>query len=220
MRGFRPVESPALTQAASASARAYLELRRMIVHHEIQPGTVINEVDTAAQLDVSRTPIREALRTLLNDGLVEEGSRRQLAVTRLSPDTAREVALMRTTLERLVSREAATNAGASDIDQLRLIMIRTRRAIEADDHNAILDEGEEFHIQLARSAHMPLVVDFLTRLCGLSRLIEAPPVPYWVHLLDAHDAIIAALDRKDPDEVEAAMDGDLQALSQQRPAIP
>lgn len=214
MRGFRPQPHQPAPARTPAAARAYTELRRKILHGELPSGTLLTEADTATLLGVSRTPVREALRELLNEGLLEEGPRRQVAVATASPELNREVCLMRAALERLAVREAATRCDDSDLDQLRLIMIRTRRALAADDTNTYLDCDDEFHLHIARAAGLTLVEDTLHRLRGFIRL--AGLATGWsadslAHSADEHDAIIDALDTHDPDTAERAITQHLAA---------
>jgi DNA-binding GntR family transcriptional regulator len=157
---------------------------------------------------VSRTPIREALRELLNEGLVTDtGPRRQAVVATVSPELRREVFLLRSALERIVAREAAVALDVSSIDQLRLVMIRARRAIAAGDVAAFLDCDDEFHLHIARASGLLLVEDILRRLRGATRLIslDVDLSPDDLERAAAeHDALIEALDAGDAHDAEAA----------------
>lgn len=208
MKGFKPRPTESAIERTPAAARVYAELRQRILHGHLAAGTLLNEVDTAAELGVSRTPVREALRELLSDGLIEDGPRRQALVTTASADLGREVQLMRIALETLAAREAATNHDVSSIDVLRLIMIRTRRALASGDINAALDCDDEFHLQIAQTAKLPIVADALRRLRGLTRL--AKPSDDWS--LDElersaaeHEILIEALETGNPDAAEKAV---------------
>ncbi|HLH67389.1 MAG TPA: GntR family transcriptional regulator [Solirubrobacteraceae bacterium] len=214
MRGFKPRPAVAAPDRTPAASRAYGELRRRILHGELGPGTILTEAETAELLGVSRTPLREAMRELLNEGLCEEGSRRQVVVAAPSAAVNREVAILRRVLECLASREAAGRRDDSDLDQLHLIMIRTRRAIAAADLNAYLDCDDDFHQRIARIAGPHLIEDAVRRLRGLTRL-AALHRPLGEEDLrrsaDQHDAIISALESADADLAERAMDRHLIA---------
>jgi GntR family transcriptional regulator, rspAB operon transcriptional repressor len=216
VKGFRPQPPAALAPQPAASARAYWALRRTILHGELAPGSVVGEVEAAAALGVSRTPVREALRTLLGDGLLQEGRRRQLMVTTISPDARRQILLMRTALEQLAAREAALRADLSDLDQLRLNTIRARRAIDADDPQRFLDDDEEFHLLIARAASLDLVEEALRRLCGLTRLGMPDTRLDRASLgrsADEHDQIITALEATDPQTAALAVTRHLTSAS-------
>lgn len=208
MKGFRPQAQPDPTDRTSASARAYATLRRMILTGELPSGTPVREVDMAATLDVSRTPVREALRELLSEGLVEEGPRRQAVVSSVSPATLREVSLMRDALERLTAREAARRPDTSQVDQLRLIMIRTRRAVRDNDIAGFLDCDDDFHLQIAHAAELPLVEEALRRIRGLFRLATVDTE--WAdeqlqRSVRQHDEVIDAIETGDPVVAEGAI---------------
>lgn len=209
MKGFRPDGHRTTPTRTPANARAYSELRRRILHGELAPGSIANEAELAESLGVSRTPVREALRELLSEGLLTDtGPRRQAVVATVSPQMQREVFLMRRALERIAVHEAATTLDMAELDQLRLIMIRMRRAIAAHDINAFLDSDDEFHLHIARAADLHLVEDVLRRLRGATRLLSLGR-EFSREQLEAtakeHDAIIDALDTHDPDTAEAAL---------------
>lgn len=90
-----------------ASERAYQALRDDIVEWRLAPGTILGEVEQAARLGVSRTPLREALSRLMADGLVASQSGRGLVVTDVSVDNIRELFDVRKALEVKAVRLAA-----------------------------------------------------------------------------------------------------------------
>ena len=95
-----------------ASDRAYETLRTEILEWTLAPGTVLGEVEQATRLNVSRTPLREALARLSADGLVESQAGRGLIVTAASADSVEQLFEVRVALE---SQAAALAAGRRDI---------------------------------------------------------------------------------------------------------
>ena len=213
MKGFRP--QPAVPQdKTTTSKRVYQELRRAILHGELSGGTSLGETQVGAELGVSRTPVREAFAELLNQGLLEEGARRQVVIADPSPALVDEVVLMRDALEPVLARQAAQAMEVSDVDQLRLIMIRARRAIAARDVNAYLDCDDDFHLHLPHAAGFRLAEDALRRLRGLTRL--AVREHDWGddllnRIADEHEQIIDALSDGDGDRAAEAMAAHLAA---------
>jgi DNA-binding GntR family transcriptional regulator len=208
MKGFRPRQSASSVDRKPAADRVYTELRRRILHGVLPAGTLINEISTAAELDVSRTPVREALRELLSEGLVHEGARRQTVVAGASSELDREVRLMRIALESLAVREAAGRNTPSSTDMLRLTMIRTRRALAAGDINVALDCDDEFHVHIAQLADLPLIADTVRRLRGLTRLIglaRGRTLDELAVSAAEHEAIIDAIEAGDPGTAEQAV---------------
>lgn len=90
-----------------ASDRAYRALREAILDGELAPGTVLGEVDWAAKLGVSRTPLREALSRLVADGLVSGSAGRGLEVTEFSTEHVAELYELREALEEHAAKIAA-----------------------------------------------------------------------------------------------------------------
>lgn len=101
-----------------ASDRAYATLLDEIQHGALPPGTVLAEVEQAARLGVSRTPLREALGRLASDGLVAQQSPRVTVVTPIDSDDIREIFEVRRALEESAARLAAERGDASAFAQL------------------------------------------------------------------------------------------------------
>ncbi|MGH3357593.1 MAG: GntR family transcriptional regulator [Nocardioidaceae bacterium] len=215
MKGFRPQPATKhVPDKTPTGKRVYDQLRRAIMHGELVGGTRLGETQVGAELGVSRTPVREAFAELLNQGLLEEGARRQVVITAPSAELIGEVVLMRDALEPVVAREAAQVMDVSDVDQLRLIMIRARRAIDAQDINAYLDCDEDFHLHIPHAAGLHLAEDALRRLRGLNRIAvrgldwDAAPLN---RIADEHERIIEALGAADGDRAAEAMAAHLTA---------
>ncbi|MGY4712999.1 GntR family transcriptional regulator [Mycolicibacterium sp. CBM1] len=99
----RDAPAPDTSSAApvNTTAQAYDVIRRAIINAELKPGAIVSQVQLAAQLDISRTPLREALRRLQSEGLLEGDFNRRLRVASLSVADLEQVAAMRIVLETL-----------------------------------------------------------------------------------------------------------------------
>lgn len=115
-----------------ASERAYIALRDAILDGTFAPGFVLGEVEQSGRLGVSRTPVREALRRLVAEGLVTERSRRVLVVSGLDAERIRNLYELREALE---SRAAALAARRRDPAVFRDLRSRFERV------PGLLDEG-------------------------------------------------------------------------------
>jgi DNA-binding GntR family transcriptional regulator len=208
MKGFHPHPTVRPVPDKTSSQRVYDELRRAMMHGELIAGTSLGENQVGAELGVSRTPVREAFGELLNQGLLEEGARRQVVVAAPTAELVQEIVLMRDALEPVLTHRAAQVMDVSDVDQLRLIMIRARRAIDTDDLNAFLDCDEDFHLHIPHATLLRLAEDTVRRLRGLNRL--AIRRSEWdarqlIQIATEHDAIIDALAGGDGERAAAAM---------------
>ena len=208
MRGFSPWADPHAART-SASLRAYDAIRQMILNGQLPAGSLIGEVQLANRLEISRTPLREALHALLRAGLVTEAPRRQLSVATIEGDRLDEVLKLRETIERFAVREAATTIGVDRLDLLRLNLIQQRRAVRAGDTARFLELDDEFHIRIASESKLPLTTEFLAQLRGYVRLALAADTQAveWdaMAAVEEHEAIIEALEHRDPDAAEASL---------------
>ncbi|WP_010205829.1 FCD domain-containing protein [Salinibacterium sp. PAMC 21357] len=107
-----------MATSVRASERAYQALRDDIIEWRLAPGTILGEVEQAARLGVSRTPLREALSRLMTDGLVSSQSGRGLVVTDVSVTNIRELFDVRKALEVKAVRLAAEKHGGSTFGDL------------------------------------------------------------------------------------------------------
>jgi DNA-binding GntR family transcriptional regulator len=203
-------EAPVRKGGGRASQRAYDYLRSGIIDGNIKTGTVLAEGDVAERLQISRTPVRQALRLLLQEDLVEVGSRRQIVVRGVSPERRREVFLIRDSLERIAVHEAAERMAIEEIDQLRLLLIRQRRAADAPDAKAFVGLDEEFHQRIAMGGELTVLVKFLAQLRAFTRLMGLHAIAIEGRMdivLQEHEAIVDALEARDaPKSVEAIVD--------------
>src|SRR4051812_15835534 len=139
----------------SLNDRAYDYLRQAILRGDLPVGTVIAETKVAEDLGISKTPVRQALQLLRTEGLLEVGSRRQLVVRGFSAAHRNEILRIREALEEIAVETACRVISLDDVDMLRLILLRQRRAADAYDEGGFLVLDEEFHVLIARSADLP-----------------------------------------------------------------
>ncbi|GAA4116800.1 hypothetical protein GCM10022415_14020 [Knoellia locipacati] len=167
-----------------------------ILSGAVAPGTPLDEVALAQQHDVSRTPVREALRALQGDGLLEVGPRRQLLVVDVSPERRREVTTLRVALEGAATAAACERRDEDDLDRLELLLLKQGRAAGAGDAETFLRLDEEFHLALAGAARMPTLSRMLEQLGAfvrLGRLGEATTTPHMHGLVGEHEELVSLL---------------------------
>lgn len=156
--------------------QAYEALREAIISGELAPREKITERGLAERLSVSPTPVREALRRLEQDQLVERRGPRAVQVADLDDDTAHEIRLVEGTLRALAARLAADNATPAQLRQIerlldegdaemaRLGTITADGAtLSVDDVAPLLHITREFHLAL-NAASNNLVLLRLLRL--------------------------------------------------------
>jgi len=124
---------------------AYEVLKQAIISGEIPAGERIVETDYAERLHISRTPLREALRKLERDGLVEYVLRRGVVVRAFTIDDVEEIYTIRNTLEMLTLPAIIEKATDEQIADLKHRLQEMDRLMEKDDVDAISPLAREFH---------------------------------------------------------------------------
>jgi DNA-binding GntR family transcriptional regulator len=128
----------------------YGELKRQILSLELKPGERIYEPAMAAALQVSRTPLREAIRRLISESLLEQQATGGVIVPVLDETAISELYDVRAALESLMAREACANASPSDLEELRGIVARNAALVEFADE--AMKYGVALHAAIARIA--------------------------------------------------------------------
>ena len=179
---------------------AYEDVRLGILDGRYPIGTVLTESELARRLGVSRTPVGHALRLLLREGLLEVGPRRQLVVREFTHRHREEVLRIRESLELLAVESASADASNDEIDRLRLLLLRQRRVADSALADEFIDLDEEFHLELARAARLPILFGFLHQLRGFVRLLRLGKVTdleHMRHVVEEHEAIVDAIEARE-----------------------
>ena len=142
-------------RTATAAARIYLNLRAELVSLQRRPGEAISEAEIALSYGVSRTPVREAILKLSDEGLVEIFPQSGIYVSRIPVAALPEAIIIRKALEETTARMAAERATSSQILALHSIVERQREADAAGDRDAFHQADELFHATIADIAGHP-----------------------------------------------------------------
>ena len=196
-----PIAPDGVDGSRRARQVAYERLRQAILLGRIPVGAVLDTSALADELEMSRTPVREALQQLLQERLVERGQRRQMVVRRIPDGERHEIFLMRDALERSVVRRAAEAISEDHLDELRALLYRQRRAGQDGDLERFILLDERFHFRLAEAASLPMFRKVLGELRAFIRLIGFAAVaqPGRMEQVAAeHEAVLEALEKRDP----------------------
>lgn len=165
---------------------AYAALEERIVTLRLKPGEFLSEHALAEQLDLGRTPIREALQRLAREGLVAVLPRRGILVTESGADQQLLVLEVRRELERLLSRTGAERASPAQRQRFREIADGMDAAAEANDDLSFMRLDRELNRLLTEAAHN----DFAA---GAMRLINGHSRRFWYqHYRQAADLPLCA----------------------------
>lgn len=199
--------------------RVYLLLKDDILHARLAPGATVLESDLAARFGVSKTPVREALRLLVQDGWVTVLPRKGYVVRSLGLEDLRDVFQLRELLEpefagQAAARFAQLRGGAAGVTDA----LNAHRGA-ADDLELALSSAADFHIGIAevagnaRAARMiASLADEVTRLHHLIPSLE--PHIWSREELDAHERIAAAITAGNRRDAARAMRDHLRSTHQ------
>lgn len=137
------------------------ELRRVIASGEVPPGSPIPLDDVAAFFGVSLIPVREALKTLLGEGLLEHQPRLGYTVTALSQAELDELYLVRGALEAAALEAALRQSTPADHERAAAIHAEVQAAVSAGDARRFQRASREFHEALLAPCRMPRLLHML-----------------------------------------------------------
>jgi DNA-binding GntR family transcriptional regulator len=137
----------------SRSEKAYEVLRERLRNGEYPAGDVISEQGLAREFEMSRTPVREAVRTLAHEGLLKVLPNRGVVVTSPSVADIEETYAIREVLEGLASRLAATRVSGAGLARLEEILETAQEAVVEGDVDDLTRLDHEFHAEIARQSH-------------------------------------------------------------------
>ncbi|MCC7275711.1 MAG: GntR family transcriptional regulator [Alphaproteobacteria bacterium] len=189
-------------------------LRDMIIEGVLAPGTRIHEGNLGRELGVSRTPLREALKFLASEGLIELVPTRGAVVRRFSPKDVRDGLAVLGTLEALAGRLACENAGADDLARIRLLHDEMMRLYAARDRLPYFKLNQEIHAAILRSGGneaLSYVHGILQARLKRIRYIGNDSPEKWAGAVADHEAIIAALEARDADALARTLEAHMAA---------
>lgn len=195
------------------------KLRERIFAGGLAPGSFIDEPALCAELAISRTPLREALKVLTAEGLVRHEPRRGCFVSEVTERDLDEIFPVIALLEGRCAFEAANNATDADLAALEQLHDRLNRSARARLINDYYDTNFAIHeaiITLANNRWLAQVIGDLRKIVKLARLQQLHAPGRLDQSLSEHMAVFAALKARDAEGAEAAM---RTHLTRQRAAL-
>jgi DNA-binding GntR family transcriptional regulator len=193
----------------------YEEIRGAIVDLRLQPGAPLREAAISTQLGVSKTPVREALGRLEQEGLVETTSFKGAVVSGYSERDLEEIYELRELLEGAAARVAATDATEETRDALRDVIDRSRAARDAGDLTGLADLLGRFDIvvyeQVTNRRIRALIETLRAHLTRIGKLTEHIPGRVETSV-EEHAVIVDAIMRADPLAAERAMRAHIESV--------
>lgn len=203
---------PQVARAGSLSEQVYQALRQSIADGRLAPGSRITERQLATALDVSPTPVREALSKLEHEGLVERSDSRRLRVVDHPAETLHELMEVEVMLRGAEARFAARKISPEAIERMRYYIEELVRARDSLTLAEQFEMAQRFDAEIADAAANPALRSLIESYAiyatdyRLTRAAEDAKDPAWVETRIAdHRAILDALASGDEETAERTM---------------
>lgn len=184
-----------------------------MVNGDLAPGEALNEAELARQWEVSRTPVREAIRQLEQEHLVRWSPRRGATVASITVAGVRDLYEVREALEGLTAQLAATHASSDELDELERLAAAIREAHDSGDLAEAIRLDDQLHRCLVRStgnrvleSHLGGILDRVL----MGRMTVRRDPGRIDEIVREHDSIISALRGRDAASAEAEAAGHIR----------
>jgi DNA-binding GntR family transcriptional regulator len=190
-----------LERASSLKEQAYKQMKSLLLRGKLPHGTVASVPLVAKSLGISRTPVREAFLDLEKEGLIKILPKKGAVTNPASPETKREIFLIRHALEGIVATKLADSITGTQIAALKTIFERHKKTPRGEvgwDEFIRLDR--EFHLTMASFAGFEKIGDILVNIRDLMELIGREALSSHGRrekIFKEHARILLALERKD-----------------------
>ncbi len=203
------IHQPEAAEAARSLAdQAYYRIRELIVSLELAPGSLISERDLMQRFELGRTPVREALRALARERLVEVYPRRGIFVARIDVGDLAGLSEVRAVLESEAARLAAERATEDDRAEIAALLGELNGAAGELGERELIDLDQRIHRHIYRSAHSPFLEATLNEYYVLTLRIWFLALDKVARLEDAvheHRELLEAIRDGDPGRAAEAM---------------
>lgn len=196
---------PPVAGARSLSDEAYLRIRDLIVSLELAPGSILNERELMERLGLGRTPVREALRALAQERLVEVYPRRGIFVSSVDVGDLASLSEVREVIESAAARLAAERATEAERAEAAALIEELDRARGARE---LIELDQRIHRHVYRCAHNQFLEKTLNEYYVLTLRIWFLALDRVARLDEAvqeHRELMEAIRDRDPDRAEATM---------------
>jgi DNA-binding GntR family transcriptional regulator len=221
-----PVPPTAQGRRGAAGA-AYAWLRREVLSARLLPGQTLSENEIAAQLGVSRTPVREAIIRLESEGLLNVRPQVGTVVAPIDLDAVADGQFLREAIECRTSMLAAQRVSPADARELKRLLREQSRAVTRNDQAAFLALDDAMHRYLATMAGRPRVwrtVEEVKAQLDRVRVLSLEDRQWLRAILGQHEEIVARVLQGDGTRAAAAMErhvravfASIDAISRERP---
>lgn len=197
----------ATSRGGQGAGSHYTRIRQGIVSGRTPPGTVLIPTALSEQYNVSRTPVREALIRLEQDGLVEQATRGYVVRAR-TPEEILEICEARIALESAAAGAAATHR--TELDLARLVHVH-ESTVESKDATELRELNDQWHVALREAGHNAAIAELMGRLDAQLKVYDSHTSSATDHpdnlglIIEEHAGILDAVRRRDPETARNRM---------------
>ena len=213
-------EKPALNAKYQVKQAIVTYLRAAILSGELRPGHTLHESALTKQFGASRSPIREALVQLEQEGLVTTFPKKGSVVTTIDKTQLRQALFIRSSLEATNIELLTQNISDEQVSIMKANIERQRNALLQDDYSEMYDAMDEFHLLLCDFNELPRIWELIRReKVPLDRLhaLNQPHSPRMSTLFNQHIEIVKALEERDSEKCSSLIrthaDIDFEAMN-------
>lgn len=186
---------------------AYSQLEKMIIFRELEPGSMVSEKQLAEEMELGRTPVREALQRLAYERMVEIHARRGIQIPMISVESQLKILEVRRDIEALCVKYAASRASVEEKQQMLLLADKLEECAKNKDDLYYATLLKDIHTLLVKAAANEYLQLAMAPLQGLSRRFWFAYKNQDSDLIDAsshHAAVLRAVSHTDAEEAVLA----------------
>jgi DNA-binding GntR family transcriptional regulator len=202
------IHQPRAADARSLSDRAYYAIRELIVTLELPPGSVVSERELMERLGLGRTPVREALRDLARERLVDVYPRRGIFVSGVDVGDIAGLSEVRLALESQAAGLAAERRNNADRIATEMLLEELERTADEHDERRLIELDQRIHRHVYHCTHNPFLEATLEEYYVLTLRIWFLALDRVERLDDAireHRELLEAIRDRDAERAEAVM---------------
>ena len=216
------LSSVRLDRARPLREQIYPMIRLLLLNGAIGPGEVIDEKAIAAQLQVSRTPVREAVKRLVDEHLVDVFAQSATRAARVDRKEIEESFLIRRALEMESAAQAARRMTQAHTDRLADLIAAQARAVERHQFAEAIARDDDFHHYITMISDLPRLwstIEISKAQLDRCRHMMLPRSGEAEATLEQHRRIIRALNTRDPEQARRAMQDHLETAYRRTEAV-
>ena len=203
----------AIEQPESLAKMAYVSIRKSILSGQWKIGELYNEKAIAADLGISRTPVREALLELASQDLIIFLPRRGLMVNRFSRRDVDEIFELRKAIELAAVEKITRTSPAFDLFEIEESLLKQRKAANEKNYPSYMEADRLFHTRFSELTNNRRLIAILENLRDMIHLMGSKALSLEgraLEVIEEHQAIFKAVKKGNVEEVRGAMENHLE----------